>query len=150
MLLRAERIVVMSGAGLSKASGIPTYRDAGGLWTQDGTARFSSIDELDRDPRGFRAFWAQRRKEVASAKPNAGHLALAQLQRLKPASTLITQNIDGLLTKAGVQDLLEIHGSLARDRCTACRAIFSADMDSSNAHISLVFRAARQTSGPTW
>ena len=137
MLLHAERIAVLSGAGLSKASGIPTYRDAGGLWTQDGMARFSSSDELDRDPEGFRAFWAQRRREIACAIPSAGHLALAQLQRLRPSSTLITQNIDGLLTKAGARDVLEIHGSLARDRCAACRAIHPANMDSPSEYASL-------------
>jgi NAD-dependent deacetylase len=119
-LQRAERIAVLSGAGLSKASGISTYRDAGGLWTRNDTARFSSIDALRDDPEGFAAFWSQRRREVAAAQPNPGHRALAELQRLKPGTTLITQNIDGLLTAAGAQHVLELHGNLGRDRCGAC------------------------------
>jgi NAD-dependent deacetylase len=122
-LRSAERIAVLSGAGLSKASGIPTYRDAGGLWTQASTARFSSAMELARDPEGFRAFWARRRREVALAQPNAGHVALAELQQLKPATALITQNIDGLLTRAGATSVLEIHGNLQRDRCGSCGAV---------------------------
>ena len=67
---------------------------------------------------------------MASAKPNAGHLALAQLQHLKSGLTLITQNIDGLLPKAGARAVMEVHGSLARDKCTACRTIFSVDQHS--------------------
>jgi NAD-dependent deacetylase len=123
LLRSVERIAVLSGAGLSKASGIPTYRDKGGLWTQEGTARFSSVQELERDPQGFCDFWAQRRREIAQAAPNQGHAALAQLQHIKPETTLITQNVDGLLTKAGARDVLEVHGSLSRERCNACGAV---------------------------
>jgi NAD-dependent deacetylase len=124
LLNSAERIAVLSGAGLSKASGIPTYRDKGGLWMQEGTARFSSARELERDPDGFRKFWSDRRREISRANPNDGHLALAHLQRRKPGVTLITQNVDGLLTKAGASDVLEIHGNLLRERCLSCSALF--------------------------
>jgi NAD-dependent deacetylase len=125
-LRASDRITVLSGAGLSRASGIPTYRDEGGLWTQAGTARFSSVEELQRDPTGFRAFWADRRRELLAATPNAGHMALAQLQRLKPEATLITQNVDGLLQRAGAVRVLEVHGSLARERCDSCGAVSDA------------------------
>jgi len=135
ILNRAERIAVLSGAGLSKASGIPTYRDAGGLWTERGTAHFSSIEEFERDPQGFHAFWVQRRREIASAKPNPGHLALAELQGFKPETTLITQNIDGLLPKTGAREVLEIHGSLARDRCPACQAVFTVNLESTDENV---------------
>jgi len=135
LLREAQRIAVLSGAGLSKASGIPTYRDEGGLWTQQGIARFSSIEEFHRDPQGFHAFWAERRKEMASAKPNAGHRALARLQQQKTETALITQNIDGLLPKAGAREVLEIHGSLARDKCTACGAIFPVDPYAAKANV---------------
>lgn len=122
LLRRAERIVVFSGAGLSKASGIPTYRDSGGLWTEAGNLRWASIDALRDDPRGFAAFWQQRRCELAAALPNAAHIALAQLQRLKPQTTLVTQNVDGLLSRAGARDVLELHGALSRSYCGACGA----------------------------
>jgi NAD-dependent deacetylase len=123
LLRSVDRIAVLSGAGLSKASGIPTYRDAGGLWTKEGNLEISSVEGLRRDPAGFRAFWGDRRREIARARPNPGHLALVRLQQLKPETSLITQNVDGLLTQAGARDVLEIHGSLARMRCDACGAV---------------------------
>lgn len=120
LMRSARRIAVLSGAGLSKASGIPTYRDAGGLWMQGGTARFSNAQGLQDDPAGFTRFWAERLAAVEAAEPNPGHLALARLQRLRPATRLVTQNVDGLLTLAGGLDVLELHGSLRRWRCDHC------------------------------
>jgi NAD-dependent deacetylase len=120
LLRGARRIVVFSGAGLSKASGIPTYRDADGLWMDRNAVRYSHADDLARDPEGFTRFWAQRLAVVEDASPNPGHQALAQLQRLRPATRLITQNVDGLLGIAGCLDVLELHGSLRRWRCDHC------------------------------
>lgn len=120
LLRSARRIVVFSGAGLSKASGIPTYRDADGLWMNQEAVRFSHAEDLERDPAGFTRFWAQRLLAVEEARPNPGHLALAQLQRLRPSTRLVTQNVDGLLTRAGAADVLELHGSLRRWRCDHC------------------------------
>lgn len=120
LLRTARRIVVFSGAGLSKASGIPTYRDADGLWMNQNAVQFSHADDLQRDPAGFTSFWAHRLAVVEAAEPNPGHLALAHLQRLRPATRLITQNVDGLLTLAGGMDVLELHGSLRRWRCDHC------------------------------
>lgn len=119
-LADSRRIAVLSGAGLSKASGIPTYRDADGLWAKGEALRFSHADDLERDPAGFSGFWADRLREVEAAQPNPGHLALARLQRLRPATRLITQNVDGLLTLAGGLEVLELHGSLRRWRCDHC------------------------------
>ena len=121
-LRQADRIVVFTGAGLSKASGIPTYRDSGGLWTKTGNMRFAYAQALAEDTEAFLAFWAQRRTELESARPNPGHHALAALQRAKPLTTLATQNVDGLLAKAGATDVLELHGNLFRTRCQACGA----------------------------
>lgn len=120
LLRAARRIVVFSGAGLSKASGIPTYRDTDGLWKHQSALQFSHAEDLKRDPSGFVKFWSQRVSVVESAAPNPGHEALAQLQRLRPATRLVTQNVDGLLTRAGGLDVLELHGSLRRWRCDRC------------------------------
>ena len=120
LLRNARRIVVFSGAGLSRASGIPTYRDADGLWKSQNALQFSHAEDIERDPSGFTRFWAQRLSVIESAQPNPGHAALAQLQRLRPATRLVTQNVDGLLTLAGGQDVLELHGSLRRWRCDRC------------------------------
>jgi len=121
-LSQARRIVSFSGAGLSKASGIPTYRDAGGLWTQEGNLRFSSVEAWREDPEGFLAFWGARRDELARAEPNAAHRALAALDRRQADVQHITQNVDGLLGRAGCGVVHELHGSLARWRCEACEA----------------------------
>ncbi|CAN7184596.1 iron dicitrate transport regulator FecR [Variovorax paradoxus] len=120
LLGAARRIAVLSGAGLSKASGIPTYRDADGLWMNQNALQFSHAEDLQRDPRGFTRFWARRLSTVEAAQPNPGHAALALLQRLRPATRLITQNVDGLLSIAGGLDVLELHGSLRRWRCDHC------------------------------
>lgn len=120
LLGAARRIVVFSGAGLSRASGIPTYRDVDGLWMNRNALQFSHAEDLQRDPKGFSRFWAQRLAVVEVAEPNAGHQALAQLQRLRPATRLITQNVDGLLSIAGGLEVLELHGSLRRWRCDHC------------------------------
>jgi NAD-dependent deacetylase len=120
LLRDARRIGVFSGAGLSKASGIPTYRDADGLWMSQDAVRFSHAEDLRRDPAGFSRFWARRLAVAEAAAPNPGHLALVRLQRLRPATRLITQNVDGLLSIAGAQDVLELHGSLRRWRCDHC------------------------------
>jgi len=120
LLSAARRIVVFSGAGLSKASGIPTYRDSDGLWMNQNALQYSHAEDLQRDPAGFTRFWSRRLSAVEDAQPNPGHTALALLQRLRPATRLITQNVDGLLTLAGGLDVLELHGSLRRWRCDHC------------------------------
>jgi len=120
LLGAARRIVVFSGAGLSRASGIPTYRDTDDLWMNQNALQYSHAEDLQRDPAGFTRFWAQRLSAVEDAAPNPGHTALALLQRLRPATRLVTQNVDGLLTLAGGLDVLELHGSLRRWRCDHC------------------------------
>ena len=121
-LADADRIVTFSGAGLSRASGIPTYRDAGGLWTQGDNLKFSSGDALAAVPAGFLDFWAARWAQLSQAEPNAGHRALAELERRHAGVQHITQNVDGLLQRAGCTVVRELHGSLARYRCDACGA----------------------------
>lgn len=115
----AKNVFVLSGAGLSKASGIPTYRDVDGLWETGDNLKYSSIEAYRQDPTSFLNFWAARRAEIAHAKPNAGHVALRDLQHLKP-TTLATQNVDGLLTAAGCADVLELHGNMTRVQCDRC------------------------------
>jgi NAD-dependent deacetylase len=119
-LFQARAVVSFSGAGLSKASGIPTYRDTGGLWTVQGNLRFSSADAWREDPTGFHDFWEARRAQLALAEPNAAHRALAALDRRVADVQHITQNVDGLLARAGCAVVHELHGSLARWRCEAC------------------------------
>lgn len=117
-LAGAASVVVSTGAGMSRESGIPTFRDAlEGLW-----ARYSP-EELATE-RGFReqparvwSWYAERRRQIAACLPHAGHLAVAGLGRLRPGVTVVTQNIDGLHAAAGSEDVVELHGNIHRFKC---------------------------------
>lgn len=112
------RIVVLSGAGLSAASGVPTFRGAGGLWEGHRFEDVATPEAWQRDPALVRRFYDERRVGMAHARPNAGHHALAKLQTARPEHvTLVTQNIDGLLGEAGAPDVIEMHGAIRSLRC---------------------------------
>ncbi|MGH8758480.1 MAG: Sir2 family NAD-dependent protein deacetylase, partial [Burkholderiales bacterium] len=128
-LQRAERILVISGAGLSADSGLPTYRGLGGLYngmTEEGLPIEAALSGpmLQRDPALCWKYLAQLGKACLGAKPNAGHYAIAELQRRKPGCWVLTQNIDGYHRAAGspVERLIEIHGELAPLFCQSCGA----------------------------
>ncbi|MFZ5477757.1 MAG: NAD-dependent deacylase [Myxococcota bacterium] len=113
-----NRVVVLSGAGLSAASGVPTFRDANGLWEGHRVEDVATPEAWWRDPATVRRFYDERRVACAKVSPNAGHNALARLRAAWGARvTLVTQNIDGLLGAAGCDDVVEMHGSLWHLRC---------------------------------
>jgi NAD-dependent deacetylase len=113
------RVVVLSGAGLSQASGIPTFRDSDGLWKGRAIEEVATPEGWQADRELVRTFYDQRRIACAQVLPNPGHEALARLQHALGVKrcTLVTQNIDGLLQKASAADVIEMHGSLWRLRC---------------------------------
>jgi NAD-dependent deacetylase len=114
-------IVVLTGAGISVASGLRPYRGPGGLWSEMDVDSVVTAAAVARDPRRVWAFHAEMLRAVAAASPNAAHVALARLAgRLTHGQSLVvlTQNIDGLHQRAGSRDVVELHGSLARSRCT--------------------------------
>ena len=112
-------ILVLSGAGLSAASGVPTFRDKDGLWEGYEITQVATPSAWFADRKLVRRFYSERRLACAQVKPNEGHYALARLQDAMGTDqvTLVTQNIDGLLQKAGCQEVIEMHGSLWRLRC---------------------------------
>ena len=112
-----ERIVFFTGAGLSAESGIPTYRGHGGIWKEYNYEDYACQRAFERDPDRVWDFHDKRRAAVAACDPNAGHRAISEVQRVKPETAIITQNIDGLHLRAGGQDVIELHGSLWRVRC---------------------------------
>lgn len=123
MDLRAfRRVVVLTGAGVSVASGLPTYRGAAGLWTKD--PALADALRAGADPRLVWRALASMRTTLAAARPNAAHEALAAFERNVTAKggvfTLVTQNIDGLHQRAGSVNVVEYHGALRRSRCTSC------------------------------
>lgn len=114
----AHRVVVSSGAGMSKESGIPTFRDAmEGLWAEYDPQELATEAGFRANPRRVWSWYAMRRERIAQAQPNPGHHAVVRLQDLVPRLTVVTQNIDGLHARAGSADVIELHGGIARVKC---------------------------------
>ena len=114
-----RHIVFFVGAGMSVESGMPTYRGRGGIWAQYDYESYACQRAFERDPLKVLDFHELRRGKALGCAPHAGHLALARWQRAHPALHVVTQNIDGLLQRAGVTVAAELHGSLWRQRCAA-------------------------------
>lgn len=120
----AERVCVLTGAGVSAESGVPTFRDSNGLWEGHRVEDVASPEGWERNPALVWQFYNQRRANVATVKPNPGHDALVELEkRWGDRFTLVTQNVDGLHLEAGSKNVLEIHGSLRHTRCLGCGAV---------------------------
>ncbi|MEK7407074.1 MAG: NAD-dependent deacylase [Acidobacteriota bacterium] len=119
-LSAAASVAVLTGAGISAESGIPTFRGAGGLWKQFRAEELATPEAFRRDPRLVWEWYDWRRGVIAAAKPNAGHYALVELERRKPRFTLITQNVDGLHDRAGSRNVVKLHGDIWLVRCMGC------------------------------
>ncbi|MFQ6022130.1 MAG: NAD-dependent deacetylase [Acidiferrobacterales bacterium] len=116
----ADRVAVLTGAGISAESGVPVFRGPGGLWRQHRPEHLATPEAFARNPQLVWEWYDWRRSRVAEAEPNAGHYALAQLEHTVPDFTLITQNVDGLHDRAGSHRTLKLHGDLWWVRCTRC------------------------------
>jgi len=118
-LRNSSRTVVLTGSGISVESGVPTFREAQtGLWERFDPQELATPEAFERDPKLVWDWYAWRRKLVARAAPNPGHLALAALQDTSQNFTLVTQNVDGLHQRAGSRDVIELHGNILRTRCS--------------------------------
>ena len=114
----AQYVVVLTGAGISAESGVPTFREAQtGLWAQYDPEELATREAFRRNPQLVWDWYAWRRELVAQAEPNPGHLALVTLEKIVPHFTLITQNVDGLHGRSGSQHLIELHGNLTHTKC---------------------------------
>lgn len=113
-----QKVVVLTGAGISAESGIPTFRDANGLWEGHDVMDVASPQGWERNKELVLHFYNERRKAALNAKPNAGHLALAKMEEDFDV-TIITQNIDNLHEKAGSSKVIHLHGQLFQSRSTA-------------------------------
>jgi NAD-dependent deacetylase len=150
---RADRILVLTGAGISAESGVPTFRGADGLWKEFRPEELATPSAFARDPRLVWEWYDWRRRRVLECRPNAAHMALAALALAsRPRVRIVTQNVDGLhgvaarevaatlASSSNVADAatpLELHGSLFRVRCTAC--------GSSRAHVDPVDSTSRES-----
>jgi NAD-dependent deacetylase len=113
-------VAVLTGAGISAESGIPTFRGAAGLWRQYRPEDLATPEAFARDPKLVWEWYDWRRGLIAKAQPNAAHCALARLERRVSGFTLITQNVDGLHDRAGSRNILKVHGDIWTVRCSAC------------------------------
>ncbi len=116
-ILRARSVAVLTGAGVSAESGVPTFRGEGGLWRRYRAEDLATPEAFARNPRLVWEWYDWRRQLIARCRPNAAHEAIAHLERAVPEFLLITQNIDGLHRQAGSSRLVELHGNIWRTRC---------------------------------
>jgi NAD-dependent deacetylase len=123
LIASAERVVALTGAGISVPSGIPDFRTPGkGLWAKVDPMKVATIDALHRDTKAFWEFYRPRFEMLDDKRPNPAHLALAELERAGRLEAVITQNIDRLHRRAGTRELIEVHGSIETSSCTTCGA----------------------------
>jgi NAD-dependent deacetylase len=115
-----DRILVITGAGISSESGIPTFRGAGERWRDRHVSELATPAAFEEDPRLIWDWYSYRREIVARSEPNAAHIALANWAKGRTGVTLVTQNVDGLHERAGHPEVAHIHGSLWHNRCTEC------------------------------
>lgn len=121
LLKQAASVAVLTGAGVSAESGIPTFRSNGGYWQQYRFEDLATPQAFTRDPKFVWTWYEERRRGIAKAQPNAGHVALAELEQQKRAFTLITQNVDGLHDLAGSKNIIKLHGDIWVVRCLSCK-----------------------------
>jgi len=115
------KIVVLTGAGISAESGIPTFRGKDGLWRSYNPSELATPEAFKRDPKLVWEWYNWRREIIAKAEPNEGHKILVELENKFPNFWLITQNVDGLHQRAGSKKVIELHGNIWRVRCTSCK-----------------------------
>jgi len=117
-------LLVLTGAGVSAESGVPTFRGGGGLWESRPVEQVASPQGFDRDPETVWRFYSARREKLASVGPNPGHVALAEVEkRLGDRFLLVTQNVDGLHRQAGSERIVELHGNILESRCDSCHRL---------------------------
>jgi len=124
MILESKKVVALTGAGISTESGIPDFRGPQGLWKQI-DPRTSTIQFFRQFPDAFWQFIVTRLENIMRAEPNRAHYALAELERLGKLSCVITQNVDGLHSKAGSKSVVELHGNMREAVCLSCRRVVS-------------------------
>ena len=126
-LATARHVAVLTGAGVSAESGVPTFRSMGGLWAQYDPTQLATYEAFSRDPDLVWRWYSWRREVIRGVAPNAGHHALVALASLFSRFSLVTQNVDNLHVRAGSAEVHELHGNIERSRCPGCGALFHGD-----------------------
>jgi len=123
-LANARSLAIITGAGISAESGIPTFRGKDGLWRNYRAEDLATPEAFERSPKTVWEWYEMRREICAKAKPNEAHLSIADMENHFDDFLLITQNVDGLHTRAGSKKVLEIHGNIWKARCMKCKNVF--------------------------
>ncbi len=121
-LKTSSAVAVLTGAGISAESGVPTFRGNDGLWKKFKPEELANFNAFIRNPDLVWEWYAYRKKLIARVRPNAGHHALVELEKMYPQFTIITQNIDNLHRRAGSKTVFELHGNIERNYCIDCGA----------------------------
>ncbi|MDP2885162.1 MAG: NAD-dependent deacylase [Ignavibacteria bacterium] len=121
----AQSVCVLTGAGISAESGVPTFRGEEGLWKKFKPEELANFQAFIRNPDLVWEWYAYRRKLIHEVKPNPGHVALVELERRVKEFTLVTQNVDNLHRRAGSQSVVELHGNIERSYCIECKTVVS-------------------------
>jgi NAD-dependent deacetylase len=124
-MAQAQRLLVLTGAGVSAESGIPTFRGAGGLWREHRAEELATPEAFAQDPELVWEWYQWRRTICNGAEPNAAHRVIAALEQRVPSFLLATQNVDGLHRRAGSSRIIALHGNIDDARCTACHTVFA-------------------------
>jgi len=119
-LRSADRVAILTGAGISAESGIPTFRDPGGIWEKFEPQELANVEAFLENPELVQGWYRHRRQVVEDAEPNEGHRALVRLEQHADLVTTITQNVDDLHNRAGSSEVVELHGNITRNYCTDC------------------------------
>ena len=126
-LARAEHVMVLTGAGISAESGIPTFRDPGGLWEKFDPQELANVEAFLNNPELVQGWYRHRRQVVEDAEPNAGHRALADLEAHGSDVAVVTQNVDDLHDRAGSSTVIELHGNITHNYCMDCERAAAPD-----------------------
>ncbi len=129
VLKSARSVAVLTGAGISAESGVPTFRGKEGLWKKFRAEELATVEAFMKNPDLVWEWYMFRRKIINSVSPNPGHYALAEMEKLFDDFTLITQNVDGLHKKSGSENILELHGNILKNKCFDCGKSYENDID---------------------
>ena len=128
-LRKSESIVFFTGAGISSESGIPTFRGKDGIWNKLRPEELANFDAFMRNPEMVWEWYNHRKKIIHEAKPNAAHLAIAEMQNHFKNVTVVTQNIDNFHRRAGSNNIFELHGNIERNFCINCKKYYNEELD---------------------
>lgn len=126
---KSSNLIFLTGAGISKESGIPTFRDRDGLWRNNDPAKLASYSAFINNPKLVWEFFHDRQESIRTKEPNKAHFAISEIELLKK-SWLLTQNIDGLHSKAGTKNIIELHGNIFNVKCIHCNLKDEFDINS--------------------